>query len=126
MNPQPCVYIVDADDAARDGLGMVLERVGLACQSFENAEHFLESYDPGTPSCLVMDINMPGMNGYELQEELVRRNIRLPIIFLTSYGDVPRTVRTFKAGAIDFMSKPVQIKLLIERIQAGLQHEIKK
>jgi FixJ family two-component response regulator len=71
---------------------------------------------------MVLDINMPGMRGDELQAELNRRNIRLPIIFLTSYGDIPTSVRTVRAGAVDFLTKPVNIKQLIERIQAELQH----
>jgi len=126
MNTKPCVFIVDDDDAIRDGLGMVLETAGIACQVFENAECFLERYVPGTSGCLVLDIVMPGMHGDELQAELIRRNILLPIIFLTSYGDKPTVNRSFKAGAVDYMTKPVQIKLLIERIQALLQHEIWK
>jgi two-component system response regulator FixJ len=125
MSIQPCVFIVDDDEAVRDGLDMVMETVGLACQTFENAEHFLGNYKPGTPSCLVLDINMPGMNGDELQTELIRRNIHLPIIFLTSYGDIPLSVRTIKAGAVDFLTKPVQIDLLLNRIQAELEHAAK-
>jgi len=121
MSVQPCVFIVDDDEAVRDGLEMVMETVGLACQTFTDAERFLEGYQPGTPGCLVLDINMPGMNGDELQTELIRRNIRLPIIFLTSYGDIPMSVRTIRAGAVDFLTKPVQISQLIERIQAELQ-----
>jgi len=124
MNTQPCVFIVDDDEAVRDGLEMVIETVGLASQTFESAEHFLQDYKPGTPGCLVLDINMPGINGDELQTELIRRNIRLPIIFLTSYGDIPMSVRTIKAGAVDFLTKPVQINLLIERIQTELQREV--
>jgi FixJ family two-component response regulator len=126
MINQPCVFIVDDDDAVRDGLGMVLETVGLAYQAFENAERFLEGYVPGTPGCLVLDIIMPGMHGDELQAELIRRNILLPIIFLTSYGDILTSGRSFKAGAVDYMTKPVQIKRLIKCIQAVLQHEIWK
>ena len=125
MNSQPCVFIVDDDDAAREGLALVIDTLGLACQAFENAERFLESYVAGTPGCLVLDINMPGMNGDELQAELNRRNSHLPIIFLTAYGDIATTVRTIRAGAVDFMTKPVQINLLIERIQAVLNHEAK-
>jgi FixJ family two-component response regulator len=124
MSAQPCVFIVDDDDAVRDGLAMVIETVGLACQTFDNAECFLETYTPGTPGCLVLDINMPGLRGDELQAELNRRNIRLPIIFLTSYGDIPTSVRTIKAGAVDFLTKPVKIDELIERIQAELQNDI--
>lgn len=120
MSSQPCVFIVDDDEAVRDGLEMVMETVGLACLTFESAEHFLDHYDQTTPGCLVLDMNMPGMNGDELQAELIRRNIRLPIIFLTAFGDIPTSVRTVKAGAVDFLTKPVQISQLIERIQAEL------
>ena len=123
MNTQPCVYIVDDDYAVRDALGLVMETAGLACQTFESAEHFLETYCPGMPGCLLLDVNLPGLNGDELQAELNRRNIHLPIIFLTAYGDIPMTVRVIKAGAIDFLTKPVPSKLLIERIQAVLQQE---
>jgi FixJ family two-component response regulator len=126
MNTQPCVYIVDDDDAVRDGLRMVLEQAGLACQVFENAERFLEGYLPETPGCLVLDIIMPGMHGDELQAELNRRNVFLPIIVLTSYSDIPTADRCFKVGTVDYMTKPVQIKLLIERIQAVLHHELRK
>jgi FixJ family two-component response regulator len=105
MTNQSCVFIVDDDDAVRDGLGMVLETVGLAYQVFENAERFLEGYVPGTPGCLVLDIIMPGMHGDELQAELIRRNILLPIIFLTSYGDILTSGRCFKEGAVDYMTK---------------------
>jgi len=123
---QPCVFIVDDDGAVRDGLGMVLETAGLACQVFENAERFLENYVPGMPGCLVLDIIMPGMHGDELQAELIRRNILLPIIFLTSYSDIPTADRCFNAGAVDYMTKPVQIQQLIKRIQTVLHHEIWK
>ena len=122
MNTQPCVFIVDDDEAVRDGLEMVMETVGLACLTFESAEHFLDHYDQTTPGCLVLDMNMPGMNGDELQTELSRRNIHLPIIFLTAFGDIPTSVRTIRAGAVDFLTKPVQISQLIERIQAELLH----
>lgn len=123
MSIQPCVFIVDDDDAVRDALGLVIETAGLACQAFESAEHFLDSYCPGKPGCLLLDVNLPGLSGHELQAELIRRNMHLPIIFLTAYGDIPMTVRAIKAGAVDFLTKPVPSKLLIERIQAVLQHE---
>jgi FixJ family two-component response regulator len=122
MNAQPCVFIVEDDEAVRDALALVMETIGLACQTFENAGHFLDYYDQTKPGCLVLDLNMPGMNGEELQAELIRRNIRLPIIFLTAFGDIPTSVRTVKAGAVDFLTKPVQISQLIERIQAELLH----
>ena len=123
MSPQPCVFIVDDDYAVRDSLELVIETAGLACHTFANAEHFLQAYFPGRPACLLLDVNLPGMNGDELQAELIRRNIHLPIIFLTAYGDIPMTVRTIKAGAADFLTKPVPSKLLLERIQAVLHDE---
>jgi FixJ family two-component response regulator len=121
---EPCVYIVDDDDAVRDGLGLVLEMAGFAYQAFESAEQFLAAYCPGQPGCLLLDINMPGLNGLELQEELNRRAIHLPIIFLTAFGDIPMTVRAMKGGAVDFLTKPVPSKQLIEHIQSMLQQAI--
>lgn len=123
MNIPPCVFIVDDDDAVRDSLGQVMENAGLAFQAFESAEHFLQTYCPGMSGCLLLDLNMPDMTGDELQAELLSRNIHLPIIFLTGYGDIPTTVRVIKAGAIDFLTKPVPSKLLIDRIQMALQQE---
>ncbi len=123
MNIEPCIFIVDDDYAVRDGLGLVFETANLSYQTFDSAEHFLQAYCPGKPGCLLLDMNMPGLNGLELQDELRRRNIHLPIIFLTAHGDIPTTVRAVKAGAVDFLTKPVPSKLLIERIQAVLQHE---
>jgi FixJ family two-component response regulator len=122
MNTQPCVFIVDDDFAVRDSLQLIMETAGLDYQAFDSAEHFLQSYCPDKLGCLLLDVNMPGMNGDELQAELIRRNIHLPIIFLTAYGDIPMTVRIIKAGAVDLLTKPVPRKLLLERIQDALQH----
>jgi FixJ family two-component response regulator len=126
MNTQPCIFIVDDDYAVRDSLGLVFENAGLAYQAFGSAEAFLQAYNPGQYGCLLLDLHMQGMNGDELQIELIRRGIQLPIVFLTAYGDIPMTVRTIKAGAVDFLTKPVPSKLLIERVQAVLQHEARR
>ena len=123
MNIQPCIFIVDDDHAVRDALGLIMETAGLAYQAFESAEQFLQTYCPVQPGCLLLDVNLPGLNGHELQAELISRNIHLPIIFLTAYGDIPMTVRAIKAGAVDFLTKPVPRKLLLERIEAVLQNE---
>lgn len=123
MSTQPCVFIVDDDYAVRDSLGQLLEVTGFTYQAFESAECFLKAYRPGRSGCLLLDLNMPNMSGDELQAELIRRNIHLPIIFLTAYGDIPTSVRAIKHGAIDFLTKPVSSKLLLERIQIVLQQE---
>jgi FixJ family two-component response regulator len=123
MNTQPYVFIVDDDYAVRDGLGFIVETAGFAYQAFESAEHFLQAYCPDKRGCLLLDVNLPGLNGFELQSEFIHHNIHLPIIFLTGNGDIPMTVRAIKAGAADFLTKPVPSKLLIESIQAALQYE---
>jgi FixJ family two-component response regulator len=125
MSTELCVFIVDDDYAVRDGLALVVETAGLTCQTFESAEHFLQSYSSDQRGCLLLDLNMPGLDGLELQAELIQRNIHLPIIFLTGYGDIPQTVRAIKAGAVDFLTKPVESRDLIRRINAVLQTESK-
>lgn len=123
MSMQPCVFIVDDNEGLRYGLGLILEAAGFAFQSFESAEQFLENFCSGMFGCLLLDISMPGMSGQELQSELNQRNIHLPIIFLTAYGSVPMAVKSIKAGAVDFLTKPVPRKVLIECIQEVFQRE---
>lgn len=123
MNDQPCVFIIDDDEAIRDSLKMVLETMNINCKTYDSAENFLNSYNPENTGCLVLDVNLPGINGVELHAELNRRTIRLPIIFLTSYGDIPMSVRAIKAGAVDFLLKPIAIPEIIQCIQAELQKE---
>lgn len=124
MSIQPCVYIVEDEYPVRHSLGLIMETAGYDYRTFENAEEFLQNYSPGQPGCLLLDVNLPGLNGDELQAELARRKIHLPIIFLTAYADIPTTVRVIKAGAVDFLTKPVPRDLLIERIQAVLLQEV--
>jgi FixJ family two-component response regulator len=123
MNDQPCVFIVDDDYAVRDSLELIIEGAGLTCQTFESAEKFLNNYCLGHPGCLLLDVNMPNIDGCELQAEMNRRKINLPIIFISAYANIPTVVQTMKAGAVDFLSKPVERLELIGRIQAVLQHE---
>jgi FixJ family two-component response regulator len=122
MSP-PVVFFVDDDQAVRDGLALLLEAAGLNVQSFESAEAFLRGYDPRRGGCLVLDVRMPGMSGPQLHEELVRRGWSLPVIFLTAHGDIPMSVRAIKAGAVDFLTKPVAGADLLERVDSALQYQ---
>ena len=100
------VFIVDDDEAVRDSLRWLLEANGYRVKSFGSAEEFLAAYDPNQIGVLIVDVRMPGMSGLELQEELIKRNSPLPIVFITGHGDVPMAVSTIKKGAVDFLEKP--------------------
>lgn len=126
MKQRSRVFIIDDDDAIRDSLRLMLETFDIDCQLFGSAEEFLQGFDMDLSGCIVLDLNLPGMNGIELQTELERRNIRLPIIFLTSYGTVPITVQAMKSGAVDFFTKPVAIEKIFHCIQAELQKQEEK
>lgn len=117
---QPTVFVVDDDDLVRSSLAMLLAANGLAVRTYESGEAFLAAYDPAQPGCLVLDLRMPGMSGLEVQAELNRRNSRLPILFLSGYGDIPTTVGAIKAGAEDFLTKPPDLGVLIEKVRALL------
>ena len=125
MNPTttPTVFVVDDDPAVRDSLSLLLETEGLPVECYESAEAFLDTYREDRPGCMVLDVRMHAMSGPELQFELARRGSRLPIIFLTAHGDIPMTVRAMKAGARDFLTKPINGTELLERIQAVLRSE---
>ncbi|MEN6585499.1 MAG: response regulator [Sulfuricella sp.] len=115
------VFIIDDDFVVRDSLTLLLETAGYTVKSFDSAEAFLSACQPDCWGCLVLDLRMPGMKGNELQAELIRRNITLPVIFLTAYGDIPTTVQAMKAGAMDFLTKPVDAALLLQRVREALR-----
>lgn len=117
----PTVHIVDDDLAVRDSVSLLCETAGIRTVCYESAESFLTTYSAEMTGCLLLDVRMARMSGPELQIELARRECHLPIIFLTAYGDIPMTVRAMKAGAVDFMTKPVDGAELLERLQAALQ-----
>lgn len=116
----PVVYVVDDDEAILDSLGLLLKSARLQCRSFSNATDFLDEFDAGRHCCLLADVRMPGMSGLELQEELNRRGISIPTIFITGHGDVPMAVRAMKEGALDFIQKPFRDEDLIRRIHDAL------
>lgn len=121
MNP-PTVFVVDDDAMVRDSLALLLETAGHAVRCHASAEDFLAALRPDDWGCMLLDLNMPTMKGDELQAELIRRHISLPVIFLTAYGDIPTTVRAMKAGALDFLTKPVDGALLVERVKDAIHH----
>jgi FixJ family two-component response regulator len=114
------VYIIDDDKAMRDGVSLLVKSVGLPARSFSNAQDFLDDYCVSEPGCLVLDVRMPGMSGIELHEELTRRKIGLPVIFLTGHGDVAMGVHAMKAGAVDFIEKPPYDQVLLDAIQKAI------
>ncbi len=126
MTESPTVFIVDDDALVRDALTLLLEASGYRVEACASAEAFLEAYRPERPGCLVLDVNMPGMSGPELQAELVHSRIRLPVIFLTGHGDVPLAVRAIKNGAMDFLMKPIDGGQLLDRVQAGFREDARR
>lgn len=121
MNAMPTIHLVDDDAAVRDALSMLLEVSGFRVATYAGGEAFLAACGVvRSPACLILDVRMPGMSGPELHQELNRRGIRLPVIFLTAHGDIPTSVATIKAGAMDFLTKPVEGGLLIDRVRAAL------
>lgn len=121
MFAEPTVFIVDDDEAVRDSLRWLMKSVGLAAETYPSAQAFLDSYDPQRPGCLVLDIRMPGMSGLDLQELLPERGVELPLIFISGHGDVPMAVRALKSGAFDFIEKPFNDQLLLERVQRAIE-----
>jgi FixJ family two-component response regulator len=120
MNDINQVFIVDDDTAVRDSLAMLLDAAGYAAATFSGADDFLAVLTPDTLGCIILDVNMPGMDGPTLQAELTRRGLRLQIIFLSGQGTIPLTVRTIQAGALDFLTKPVDGAVLLARVREGL------
>lgn len=120
MPSEPTVFVVDDDQAVRSALQFTLRSAGLNVELFANSQEFLEKYDPSRPGCLILDVRMPWMSGLDLQERLGAHNIILPVIFLTGHGDVPMAVRALKRGAFEFLEKPFDNAVLLERVRQAL------
>lgn len=117
------VYIVDDDAAVRDSLTMLLETEGFTVRCFDSGEAFLAAHPDAEEGVVVLDLRMDGLNGLEVQARMSEAGSRLPVVFLTAHGDIPTTVRAIKAGAVDFLTKPVAAAVLIERIDAALAQQ---
>lgn len=122
MNPQT-VFVIDDDAAVRDGWALLLESAGYSACFYEDAESFLQQVDPSISGCIILDLNLPGMSGPQLQHALRERQVRLPIIFLTAHGDIPTTVQAMKAGAMDFLTKPVDGAALLDIVGNALRSD---
>jgi FixJ family two-component response regulator len=120
----PSVLIIDDDPEFRDSVGRLLRTVGLDTQQFSSVAEFFNA-DPHTdgPTCLVLDVRLPGLSGLELQRELAAANRQLPIVFITAHGDIPMTVRAMKGGAIEFLTKPFRDQDLLDAIETGLARD---
>jgi FixJ family two-component response regulator len=124
VNPEtPIVFIVDDDRDLRDSLRRLLTSVGLVAQVFDTAQAFLTATRADAPSCLVLDVRLPGLSGLDLQRELAAADISLPIIFLTGYGDIPMSVGAMKAGAVEFLTKPFRQQDLLDAIRHAIDRD---
>jgi FixJ family two-component response regulator len=123
MEPQPIVLVVDDDASTRETLKSLIRSVGLQVELFDSAQELLKRRRPDAPSCLVLDIRLPGISGLEFQRKLADSNIAIPIIFITGHGDIPMSVRAMKAGAIEFLTKPFRAQDLLDAIQIALEKD---
>jgi len=119
----PTVFVVDDDASVRDALKSLLRSVDLEVETFGSATEFLRAKLPDAPSCLVLDVRLPGVSGLDFQGELARSGIHIPIIFVTGHGDIPMTVKAMKAGAVEFLTKPFRDQDMLDAIQIALERD---
>ena len=122
-SPTSVVYVVDDDASVREALSNLLESVGLYAKLFGSTEEFLKADRPEVPSCVVLDVTLPGMNGLEFQEMLTKTGNPIPIVFITAFGDIPMTSKAMKAGAVEFLAKPFQKDDLLTAIDQALARD---
>jgi FixJ family two-component response regulator len=123
MKSAQTVFVIDDDPSVRSSLKFLLSTVGLKVESFDSADAFLHKVLPDEPSCLVLDVRLPGLSGLDFQRELAARNIHIPIVFLTGHADVPMSVRAMKAGAVEFLTKPFRDQDLLDAIRIALDQD---
>jgi FixJ family two-component response regulator len=120
---KPIVFVVDDDADVRESIQGLLKSAGLSSRSFETAEDFLRTKPVDGPSCLILDVSLPGMNGLDFQEQLGKAGLRIPIVFITAHGDIPMSVRAMKSGAMEFLTKPFDDVALLNAIQHALARD---
>lgn len=119
----PTVFVVDDDDNMRAAIQGLLKSVGLRSECFETAEHFFQHKPLDGPSCLILDVRLPGISGLDFQQQLRRTGLQIPIIFITAHGDIPMTVKAMKSGAVEFLTKPFRDQDLLDAIQQALARD---
>jgi FixJ family two-component response regulator len=119
----PTVFVIDDDAAVRAAIQGLLKSVGLRSESFGTAQEFLRSKRPDGPSCLVLDVRLPGINGLDFQRELANTGVQIPIIFITGHGDIPMSVKAMKSGAVEFLTKPFRDQDLLDAIHQALDRD---
>jgi FixJ family two-component response regulator len=117
------VYVVDDDADVREGVGALLESIGLQVVALSSTAEFLAQKRADRPSCLVLDVRLPGLSGLDLQAELAKAQIDIPIVFITGHGDIPMSVKAMKAGAVEFLTKPVREQDLLDAVRAALERD---
>ena len=120
---KPTVVVIDDDPEVREALQGLLRTVGLRAELFASVTDFLNSSRPDLPGCLVLDVRLPGRSGLEFQNDLAKAQVRLPIIFVTGYGDIPMSVRAMKAGAVEFLTKPIRPQELLDAIHRAIEQD---
>ena len=123
---QPIVFVVDDDASMRQALARLLQSVQLRVEVFASPQEFLQSERPNVPSCLVLDVRLPGLSGLDFQAELLKADVRMPIVFITGHGDIPMSVRAMKAGAVDFLAKPFRDQDLLDAVTTAIQRDQKR
>ena len=121
--PESIVFVVDDDPSVRSAIKRLIGSMGLQVELFGSAQEFLATKLPNVPSCLVLDIRLPGISGLALQRQLAEANVQIPIIFITAHSDVPMTVRAMKAGAVEFLTKPFRDQDLLDAIHSALERD---
>jgi FixJ family two-component response regulator len=119
----PTIFVIDDDAGVRAAIQGLLKSAGFRCECFETAEEFLRGNRPDGPSCLVLDVSLPGVSGLEFQRELAHAGFQIPIIFITGHGDIPMTVKAMKSGAVEFLTKPFQDQALLDAIKQALDRD---
>ena len=119
----PKVFVIDDDALVRAAIQGMLKSVGLHSETFGTAQEFLQSRLPDVPSCLVLDVRLPGVNGLEFQRQLADAGVRIPVIFITGHGDIPMTVKAMKSGAVEFLTKPFRDQDLLDAIHQALERD---